>query len=51
MLTWEQVDLKEGEIHLRGEATKTRTARTIDLSVSPSLSGDAHQDATQARER
>lgn len=44
-LPWKQVDLEAvdnegravGEIHLRGSNTKTRRARTIDLSVSPLL--------------
>jgi len=35
-LPWSQVDLNAGEIHLTG-ATKTKRARTIDLSVSPAL--------------
>lgn len=36
-LTWEQVDLEANEIYLRGASTKTKQARTIDLSVSPAL--------------
>jgi integrase len=35
-LTWGQVDLEEGEVHLTG-ATKTKRARTLDLSVSDAL--------------
>jgi integrase len=44
-LDWREVDFDAldhdgkpvGEIHLRGTATKTRSARTVDLAVSPSL--------------
>jgi integrase len=44
-VTWKQVDLDAldgegqavGEIHLRGADTKTKQARTLDLTVSPAL--------------
>jgi integrase len=36
-LEWSAVDLDAAEIKLRGATTKTKRARTIDLSVCPSL--------------
>ncbi|HEX7480289.1 MAG TPA: tyrosine-type recombinase/integrase [Polyangiales bacterium] len=36
-LTWEQVHLDLGEIHLADTDTKTHHARTVDLAVSPAL--------------
>jgi integrase len=36
-LDWADVDLAARELHLRGAATKTHRARTVDLDVSPAL--------------